>query len=162
MLTHTKQENMAPGIKEVKLSPQILENPDVLPHLLTDLEYKIFEIVKEGKPATVKEIRDGYIKSRVPWMVGDEKIDSQFSTFYKELLEKRRQRKITSTKFISFLEDGLKRIRGFEIPSFQRIDRILESLEDLGLVTKRYDPLKKGKYLWIVNPAYLIAIKKRK
>lgn len=162
MLADVNTEKIKPeGITYVKLSPRILENPGILPHILTKLEHEIFQIVSEGPPDTVKEIRDEYVRNRVPFQTGNDDIDNKFKKAYADLIDKLRARKITNSEFIKSVEFSLKKLKGFEIPSYERLDRILQSLEKLGLVTRRYDPLKKGKGLWVVNPEYLIAANKK-
>ena len=71
--------------------------------------------------------------------------------------------KISLTKQIKILEKEAKKVdKSLEIPAWERIDRILTSLEKLGLVIRRYDPLKKGRHLWLINPEYLIYQKRKK
>lgn len=52
--------------------------------------------------------------------------------------------------------------RGFEIPSFNTVKGILENLSDMGIVILREskEGVGKAKWLWILNPKFVIEMEK--
>lgn len=130
-------------IEITPLVQNVFENIDVLSNILTIYERAVLDVlIKHGALAT-KEVRRYY---------GFDMAEIVY------------KRKITDFSIDEFNEivANLKRKKAKGVPAFETFDNTLQSLEKLGLVARRYDPLKKAKWLWIVNPNYLIALKKSK
>lgn len=151
------------GIYVTPLSHKIIDNIDILNNLLTPLELWIIDTLKT--PMTVKEIRDRYIIKRYNEEgIGWEEITKDIKPKRKivltaEFLEKLKL-KVSIPKTAREAEKVLKKKR-IRVPSYEKFDGILLSLEKLGITARRYDFLKKGKWLWILNPSFLIAKKKK-
>ncbi len=147
------------SISATPLSKKLLDNIDVLDSILTDVEKDIIDVLKES-PATTQLLRVKYIfklTDRYKIKLSVPKEDAKNS------LQKQKE-----PPFIIFMPnlsksgEKLLKQRGFKIPSYHTLDNMLFSLENLGIVARRYDPLKKGKWLWILNPNFSIALKEKK
>jgi DNA-directed RNA polymerase subunit F len=168
MFTKTEEkkteEKAKISIEVSPLSQKVLENIDILSSILTPLENIVINILKES-PKTTNEIRSVFIFN----------LSKHFNvTLTKEEIEKIKPYKETKISLFRseylvnipkasiYLEKKLKE-KGIKVPSFDKFDYILNSLARLGIVGKRYDPLKKGKrgFLWILNPDFLIALKEK-
>jgi len=165
------EEKKEEGITIKPLSQKIIDNIDILNNILTPLEMSIIDILEQ--PRTVKEIRDYYIIE----LAEDLKLNLDK---HKGIVQSDVYKKIGRGKFVQHpkyphillrkyesipktskeLEKELKK-RKIKIPSYEKFDNILLSLEKLGITARRYDTLKKGKFLWILNPNFLIVRKQK-
>lgn len=127
-------------IEITPLSQKVLDNLDVLSKLLTNYEDIVLKILVLHGALSTKEIRRWY-----GYVLAEKVLKKEITDF--------------SIKEFNILENELKKKKGAGIPAFETFENILLSLEKLGLVGRRYDPLKKAKWLWIVNPSYLAALK---
>jgi hypothetical protein len=158
-----------------QINPQIFEKIDYLYTLLTKDERLILNIFLENpQPMHTKNIRDRillfHVNFLINWVNGKTKFDENSYIIgsknitvnkAKEFLEKDDKNfKVMNnlTTYFKWLSRELTEL-GFEIPSYEKIDKILFSLEKLGLVGRRYDPEKKAKWLWIINPIILDKVK---
>jgi hypothetical protein len=154
-----------------QINPQILENLDYLHTLLTKDERLILNIFLENpQPIHTKNIRDRILLFHVNfltnWVNGKTKFDENSYIIssknievdkVKEFLEKNNENfKVINnlTAYFKWLSRELTEL-GFEIPSYEKIDKNLFSLEKLGLIGRRYDPEKKAKWFWVINPILL-------
>jgi hypothetical protein len=81
---------------------------------------------------------------------------------YDKLKSNYLDQKISYTEYITKLESLLKRSQCIlsKIPSYDRIETILNSLNRMGLIIKRKEAFKGSKFLWVSNPELLIEIEK--
>ena len=158
-------------IETKELNPKIMENIDVLENILTFWEFWVLKILELKKTAlTTQEIRN-----KILLKISDDLRKGQIKDFdvvytnkiitKKELQELRIKIKEELKKreptylFIKSLEKLMDKILGIKIPSYKKIENMLLALEKMGLVGRRYDTLKKGKWLWVLNPMYIKALK---
>lgn len=144
--------------KEYPLSKKVLENLPYIHRIFTFTERIIFNVISNLETAyTTKEIRGFYIL-RIAEDVMNNKyrqpVDSEKCIEFRVELHGRRGIIKTKTDFINWSERKLKEM-GIKIASFKTIDSILQTFEKLGIVTRRYDPERKGKYLWCLTLEFM-------
>jgi hypothetical protein len=153
-----------------QINPQILEKIDYIYTLLTKDERLILNIFLENpQPTHTKNIRDRillfHVNFLINWVNGKTKFEENSYIIFsknikideaKKFLEKHDKniKVMNSTTFFKWLSRELTEL-GLKIPSYEKIDKILFSLEKLGLVGRRYDSEKKAKWLWVINPIIL-------
>jgi len=149
------------GIVITPLSKKILNSIEILDNLLTPLELWIIDTL--DKPRTVKEIRDFYVVElgRRFGIRPDLILKFKDYSSMKEFIEKQKPKIIPIPELSKTIENELK-TKKIRIPSYDKFDNILLSLEKLGITARRYDLLRKGKWLWVLNPHFLIALKESK
>lgn len=150
------------------LSRKILDNIDILDNILTDVEREIIDIVREA-PITTKELRHVYIlrlidryKIKIPSVKEKIVLSKEELEYYQKTKEPVVLGENVRLPNLSRAYEKALKKRGFKIPAFETFDNMLMSLEKLGIVSRRYDPVKKGRWLWILNPDFLIAQKEKK
>ncbi len=160
-LNQTKQiEIMLKKTKDkansISSSIDVLNNLELIPNVLTETEFEILLIlVYANHPLNTKEIRNRLIN-----IIGNNERRRRKIEALDKLWEQKS--KITLTEYYDKLDKELKKLN-IKPPSYERIDNILQSLEKLSLISRRYDDLKKEKYLWLLNPKFItLWTKKRK
>lgn len=176
-MPYTKTEKEETDIKITPISKKITENIEILPKILTSLEMDVINILDSFPALTTNEVRNHYVL--LQYAEYDELLipkEIKLSNKEKEKLEKiGKQLKNSKTEkerfqilqnvnltlnFKKSMERVLK-FKGIRIPSYEKFDNVLLGLEKLGIVARRYDPLRLGKWLWVLSPQFLIARKRK-
>lgn len=162
-------------IKAIPLSQEVLKNIDMLHYILTKVEFIVLKILERLKyPCTTKQIRNFYIMELSNMLVNFSKKETLEDvldpTITQITLEKAKEfaknseeaaKKYKGGEFIFWSEKELKKL-GFKIPSYKTIEKALFGLEMFGITIRRKDTLRrKGKHLWLLNPNFLFALKKK-
>lgn len=160
---YTQEKKEKIGLEVRPISKKVLENLDVLEKILTPQEMNIIKILMEY-PRTTNQIRSTYIYNTFKafdFKLSNEEIakikpykETKVSLFKSEY-------EFNIPKAGPIMEKKLKE-RGLKVPSYDSFVYTLRSLQQLGLVAIRHDPMKKGNWLWVINPEYLIALKEKK
>ena len=144
------------GLQTTNLSNQVLENISVLDKILTYIELGIIQVLEIFGPMNTKQVRDQWIHYAVTegeYLSALGKSSKKYANYEVSMKE--------ANKEVTKKCEKILRERNVKIPSHQRFDNILKSLERIGIVARRYDPFKRGKWLWILNPKFAIARKKK-
>lgn len=146
-----------PDIQTTPLSKQLLDNIDVLDKILTREENEIIAILNKYGPSTTKEIRDYYILRSIS------NKGMPIPLTVRQSLYRALKNSDAATRLPELSKIFEKAFKGYKIkiPAYETCDNMLLSLEKIGLVSRRYDTLKKAKWLWILNPNFLIKLKER-
>jgi len=140
------------GIETTPLARKIRENIDILSKILIPLENEIIMILNTKGPLTTTEIRNNFIEykaSLFPDFINEKNIPNINLKGGK-----------TSLKIRKELEKNLKSKKVY-IPSYDKFEYALQSLEKIGIIGKRFDPLKKGRFLWLLSPDFVIETSKK-
>lgn len=152
------------------------DNMDMLPKMLTTTEKEILAILlKSSHPQNTLQIRNVFsawkssaIRDMVfedPAFINDRNV--------KAIRERSNNKKFAPLpsnptpkeirKLLKFIGNQITELNKdfnkyfptiFLIPSYDKIENDLLSLEIMGLISKREDKLKNAKYLWFIDPAF--------
>ena len=131
--------------------------------LLTTHEQEIFMLLYEKGALSTRATRTKLIGNKVQYFIeflstmNRSKEKENLSNICKEF----KNGKISFTKYVEIIEESMKK-NNFPVLSYEKVVNILNSLNGIGLITKRHDPSKNAKYLWVVNPNYLLALEESK
>jgi len=152
----TEEREKESNIQAVPLSKKLLDNIDILDKILTREEKEIIDILNKYGPSTTKETRDHYILNLRKQKVIPLSVRQRL---YRAL---RNSETMVRLPEHSKILEKISKEYNIKIPAYETFDNMLLSLEKLGLVARRYDPLKKAKWLWILNPSLLVQLKEKK
>ncbi|MCD6478283.1 MAG: hypothetical protein J7L44_00145 [Candidatus Diapherotrites archaeon] len=163
------RKSIAQAREEIQAVTEFFQDFPEIYGTLTPLELEVLlTLLKHNYPLSTKEIRQALITEKYdrffkrPAQVrSPSPEEEELINKVKKLWEGWRSGKITKTEYFQALEKDLRE-RGISIPSFERIENILLSLESLGLVSKRVDERKKAKCLWLIVPKYRVSYNKKR
>jgi len=160
--------------RAVDVQKAIEENLDILPKMLTTTEKEILTILlKSSHPLNTFQIRTVFSTWKLLKTYDLVFKDSTASAGIKSLREYIEKKKtvipssnptdreikqlldFVGERQSAFKKEFEKRFPNvFLIPSYDKLENDLASLEIMGLISKREDKLKNAKYLWFINSTF--------
>lgn len=147
------QELVIPEVKD-----SVLKSLDLLSSLLTENEFDLLALlIKDTKSLSTKSIRlELMLKKHYFHAPGPHK-QWAYDTFKNNIGVNKKPVGVLYKE----IEQKLKK-NNIDVPSYETIDKLLQALEKLGIVLRRFDDTKGVKYLWSVNPNFLRAVGDRR